>query len=58
MSHGALLQTELSVLCAGLTQVDVHHLGQQLCARSVFTQSIYVHGCLSALDQWADLSAA
>ncbi len=61
MVTDALLQTELSVLYAGLAQLKhktVHNLGQQLCALSVFTQIFYVHGCLSTLDQWADLSAA
>ena len=52
MITGALLQTELSVLCAGVAQIrhrNVHHLGQ-LCALSAFTQGVYVHGCLSTLD--------
>ena len=68
MVTDAPLQTELSVLYAGVAQTkhrnvhrmihrNVHHLGQ-LCALSVFTQTIYVHDCLSTLDQRADLSAA
>ena len=60
MVTDALLQSELSVPCAGVAQIkhrNVQHLGQ-LCALPVFTQSVHVHGCLSTLDQWADLTAA